>query len=71
MERYFVLNRFAISLGNYVFDGPEPLMGDPLFTEHNASMHALVPFTFSCTDTFFDPILVFFAYFLGWLEFIR
>jgi len=29
MERYFVLNRYAISCGNYVFAGPEPLMGDP------------------------------------------
>jgi len=24
MEGFFVLNRFAISFGNYVFDGPEP-----------------------------------------------
>ena len=36
VERCFVLNRFAISPGNYVFDGPEPLMGDPfLLLEKN------------------------------------
>jgi len=32
MERYFVLNGYAISCGNYVFDGPEPLMGDPFLS---------------------------------------
>ena len=29
---FTVLNRFAISLGNYVSDGPEPIMGDPFCT---------------------------------------
>lgn len=31
-----VLNRFAISFGNCVFDGPEPLMGDPISSPRTA-----------------------------------